>query len=545
MRNLVKATMEFRAKAKKNCDEGHEEDFPVYKHVSDLAAATLCPKVNETYKCCLERKCDNCGTQKVSLMEEESKDEKDDDGHPMHPCKWTKFEYVKLASGKRKLMLVTKITTPKEMFSFMMSKLENFPAHQFRANWQRQQYDTLRASLPQDHIIAVHDFSENYRCTLFEEPQATYFDREEVSLHVTILHRHSTEADATDAEEQPSIITEEFFVISTDRGHDAHFVRIVRRLMVQYLTEMGCTVKHLHEFTDGCAGQYKCRHTLGDLSYSAEDIGCETHRNFFETSHAKGPQDAAGCLVKRKADSATMRSRSIVIQNAKDLYEYAIKHLCKPSDRSQSKRRVFRYVDVIERPSYRRFMTTTSVGIRKLHQVQSGSTPCVATARELSCYSCDSCLELNSKQCENANITGALQTVTLTHENVMEASVATADTEGDVHQPLQELVNKNSVVAVRADEDGEDYYLIQVVSTGCYKARKDVIDPWSGVEFPRGSDVFRGFYYEKQSDRVHIYRVNNSKLTICPSRAICYLLTCTASEDLELTEDEHLDILSV
>lgn len=97
-------------------------------------------------------------------------------------------------------MLITKATTPKEMFSYMLTRLESFPAHQFRANWQHLQYDTLREHLPPDHIIVVHDFSENYWCTLFEEPQATYFNREEVTLHVSIVHRHRTETEVAEEE---------------------------------------------------------------------------------------------------------------------------------------------------------------------------------------------------------------------------------------------------------------------------------------------------------------------------------------------------------
>lgn len=284
MKNLFKATMEFRAK---RCKNGKQN---VYKHLTDLCTATLCPRVNDEpfNKQCLDRLCKKCGTDKVTLMKEEQNDDKDSEGNPIHSCKWSRFEYIKLPNSKTKLMLITKATTPKEMFSYMLTRLESFPAHQFRANWQHLQYDTLREHLPPDHIIVVHDFSENYWCTLFERPQATYFDREEVTLHVSIVHRQRTETEVAEEEAidegQSGLITEELFVISPDRAHDAHFVREVRRLIMQYLHDIECTVDHLHEFTDGFARQYKCRHTLGDLSYSTEDIGCQTYRNFWDST---------------------------------------------------------------------------------------------------------------------------------------------------------------------------------------------------------------------------------------------------------------------
>jgi hypothetical protein len=40
--------------------------------------------------------------------------------------------------------------------------------------------------------------------------------------------------------------------------------------------------------------------SLGDLSFATTEYGYKVvHRNFFETSHAKGSQDAAGGFIKR------------------------------------------------------------------------------------------------------------------------------------------------------------------------------------------------------------------------------------------------------
>ena len=74
----------------------------------------------------------------------------------------------------------------------------------------------------------------------------------------------------------------------------------------------------MHEFTNGCAGQYKSRHCFGDLSCSLKKLGYVVHRSFFATSHAKGEQDAAGSHVKQKATSEVLRCNAI-IGNAEDL----------------------------------------------------------------------------------------------------------------------------------------------------------------------------------------------------------------------------------
>jgi len=69
---------------------------------------------------------------------------------------------------------------------------------------------------------------------------------------------------------------------------------------------------------------------MGDLSFSVPDFGFLTVRNYFKTSHAKGPQDGAGANLKHKADMAVLRCQ-IIIQNAHDLYNYAKENLTEPS----------------------------------------------------------------------------------------------------------------------------------------------------------------------------------------------------------------------
>jgi hypothetical protein len=69
----------------------------------------------------------------------------------------------------------------------------------------------------------------------------------------------------------------------------------------------------MHEFCDGCASQYKSRHCLGDLLNSFREFGYrKIVRNFFETAHAKGPQDAAGGFLKNQADLAVVNDMGII-----------------------------------------------------------------------------------------------------------------------------------------------------------------------------------------------------------------------------------------
>ena len=152
------------------------------------------------------------------------------------------------------------------------------------------------------------------------------------SIHVTVLHKHAIkDVDGVDSTlEEPVIVTEHIFVISPDTKHDHHSVHQVRKLVAEYLEDIKYDVEVMDEWTDGCSAQYKSRHCMGDVSFSNSDFGYRTIRNYFETSHAKGPQDGAGANLRHKADIAVIKGQE-VIQKAEDLYNFAQNNLKTPS----------------------------------------------------------------------------------------------------------------------------------------------------------------------------------------------------------------------
>ena len=95
------------------------------------------------------------------------------------------------------------------------------------------------------------------------------YSQSQASIHVTILHRHApNDVDGVESTiEDPVIITEHIFVISPDTKHDHHSVHQVKELVAGYLKEIKFYVEVMHEWTDGCSVQYKCRHCMGDVSF--------------------------------------------------------------------------------------------------------------------------------------------------------------------------------------------------------------------------------------------------------------------------------------
>ena len=123
-------------------------------------------------------------------------------------------------------------------------------------------------------------------------------------------------------------------MISNDEVQDFHSVHKAQELVKGYLEEqLHIKVNKLHEFTDGCAAQYKSHHCIGDLSINHScclfDYGFQIQRSYFETSHAKGEQDAAGDNVKKKVSQAVLRKT--VIRNAKDMSDFLTENFSTPS----------------------------------------------------------------------------------------------------------------------------------------------------------------------------------------------------------------------
>ena len=120
----------------------------------------------------------------------------------------------------KKITLLEKCAGLKELYDYFIQLLGQFPYHSFLAKWQRKQLDSLLENLPLNEAVCIHDYLET--CWFQDIIQSQYFDVNKVSLHVTILYRHSTaEVDGMQStEEEPAITKEHLFVISDDVTED-------------------------------------------------------------------------------------------------------------------------------------------------------------------------------------------------------------------------------------------------------------------------------------------------------------------------------------
>ena len=229
------------------------------------------------------------------------------------------------------------------------------------------------------------------------------FGKTEASLHISLLYRHAV-LDYDNLEstpENPIIIEEQIITVLDDHKHDNFAVHHIKTLIHNYLKDkVKYKVKFLHEFTDGCSSQYKSKYCMNDIAKSFKPFGYDTQRNFFETAHAKGKQDAVGSHTKGKASLAVIRGQAY-IRNAEQLYSYLKENFLIPvTANSKVTRRVIFYIRASE--IERKSLNCTAIpNNQKLHSIRSnGSNTNTLSLRQRTCY-CTSCMASNSDTCEN------------------------------------------------------------------------------------------------------------------------------------------------
>lgn len=548
-------------------EAAHADSPPVPSSLTEAVEPTLCPKPegSEFHKyCCISRTCDHCGTYLFRLLPEESSEN--------GSVKWKRFECV--ASGKvtssgeqqKKIALVQKETSPKELFLYFIELLDTYPHHQFMAIWQRKQLDDLLENLPLGHVVCVHDYSESYACRGQNEIQSQYFDVNKASLHITVMFCHATmEADGKESTaEEPVVIKEHVFVISDDPVQDFDSVHHAQSLIAKYLTEdLKVKVEKMHEFTHGCAAQYKSRHCIGDLSCCVADFGFPIQRNYFETSHAKGEQDAAGFHVKQQASLAVIRGRAD-ITNAKQLCDHLTANFSLPAQSSfpsrstavSLKRRLFFYVPaegeeaVSRHREGRRFNTIK--GIRKLHSVATSPQQLKVHVRQRSCY-CGECLYENYPDCKNKEYVDDFREVKLERE----ASAAVTRSQADqtpeaqpVHLHVADLVSKDSIIAIAAEEDDSyDYYLLKVTTDGVVVLTRDETDDYGSL-FQAGNAVVKGNFFLRHNLIDMTFKLDVRKTAIVYPGAVRYVCSELKkkgrgrNEVYQVPMDVHEDIIA-
>ncbi len=148
-------------------------------------------------------------------------------------------------------MLIVHQTTMNDLISHLKSDLNTFSIHLANAQWQSRQFDSLKTNMPQDWILYVMDFAENYSCNYQDEIQSAHWSKEQATIHPIVAYFKCPIENCT------QMAHESVVFISDDRKHDCHGVQHYVQKATEYFMAKGIGLKKQIHFSDGCAGQYK------------------------------------------------------------------------------------------------------------------------------------------------------------------------------------------------------------------------------------------------------------------------------------------------
>lgn len=368
--------------------------------LSDLVSKSTCPREpGNIYHpiLCIERNCNICS---VGLLEQHVEDLMAVSEKEIAWQYWCTAEISRPNSDKpiKKKVLKVKTGSLRNLVDEMKELTKMLAYHMFVASWQKKAFTELIKEIPKGAVVGHLDFSENYSTFYQEEISSAHWMKNMITVHPSVFHYNCSQCP-----EGSAPVMDAHIFLSDDNTHDYHAVQEFTRISIGFLREQRCLdiLKWL-EFTDGCAGQYKSKHSMVDLSFANDDFGVKRERHYFESYHGKGPSDGAGAVVKMAVRRAVLK-QNIVIQNAHEMFSYLNEHFSRPdmmNGKCNHSRRTFFLVNGVNRNRKEREIKTTLKGTRELHAVRSIS-PGLVCSRKLSCI-CTSCYGEDEGECPNA-----------------------------------------------------------------------------------------------------------------------------------------------
>ena len=176
---------------------------------------------------------------------------------------------------------------------------------------------------------------------------------------------------------------------------------------------------------------------------------------------------------------------------------------------------------------------------RKIHHISSQViSPKILSVANLSCYECDECLFDDNTKCTNSEYCGERRVLQMEYMNRKERDSNDYMYE---NESVSDLVTIGSVVAVLADDDEYDYYLMKV-SKVPFQLERVENDDW-GNTFPVEANVVRGYYYNRRKQNPFKYELVRRRVAIVYSLAIRYITDIEPRESISVRECVHEDIL--
>ena len=122
----------------------------------------------------------------------------------------------------KKLQLVYKNTTSAKFLAYLKPKLQFFVQHSFVARWEDHQFRQCLENFPEDMIVSIVNFAENYSFEVQNKVQSMRWHSYQVTILVHISFMRNPNPYLND--DSSKTLVKYHFYISDDRKHDSYCV---------------------------------------------------------------------------------------------------------------------------------------------------------------------------------------------------------------------------------------------------------------------------------------------------------------------------------
>lgn len=251
----------------------------------ELQKLVLCEDVTQN---CMLRRCEKCPSKSKLTTFLQTKFENYDEED--------RIDY-KLWLATDRTQMVTQTSTVDEFVNELTEKIEKLIPHSYIAKKQSSYFKSLKDANASNVAVISMDFSENYSFIIQDEVQGYHWTSDSCTVHPAIINM------CIDQEK----IVSSHCIISDDLNHDVCMVYNIQETLMQYVKSNFPNITDVHYYSDGCAGQYKNKYNLMNLSLHEKDYKIKGQWSFFATSHGKTECDGIGGTVKRLARKASLQ----------------------------------------------------------------------------------------------------------------------------------------------------------------------------------------------------------------------------------------------
>lgn len=491
-------------------DETCTAHTQTYSSLTRLWESVLCPKPigSELFGLkCLLGNCKSCGpAKKLPICPIEDSDSVQ--------VKVKIFEDIQTGqtetgTKKKRKVLSLKEMSSKELLDLFRGHLSKFIKHNWVYRWQSEQFKECLRIFPDDVVVSVVDFAENYTFKEQNEIQSMHWFSSQVTIFVHITYVRIA----------GSVHKYYHFYISDDKTHDTLFVQHCFMLHHGWLKEIGVSLKEHWVWSDGAASQFKAKRPFYFVARYGTLTGLKMTWNFSGSGHGKGEHDGAGAVIKRHLTHEQLKPDCIKLQCAADVVPFLRETMSDGAIATYASKvrpvtRVFWEVKVGDVDRSNRWDCKAVEGARGLHCVSGYSLRDgnAFRCRQFSCF-CTACLQGHWRRCSNNAHVTKWEYVTLqpSEDANPDDEIEDFAYEGH-HDDLSDALLIGDNFAVIAPPDNKELADFFVLKCTAKKQWSEVLikDAWGNVCLP-GSFIVKGLWYQQAKENPYEFKLLRTK----------------------------------